>query len=1296
MKKKVIASILAMLLAVQPVSASEMMFSDGTQQVEEFSSEPEENSTGELLAESTQQIGDNVWVTFEGDTATISGTGEMWDFFENGWDLNNEHQNPFECYQNIENIHNIIIGNGITNVSDYLLRKCSGFYDSPIKKIQIGEDVKHIGKYAFEGCNNVEPIILPEGLEIVDEYGFAHCKIQFFPSNLKKLGDYAFWNCKFENPDAVEIIGSFTEIPGNCFESTNLTSIKLGENITVIGNSAFSYCEDLTNVDLPENLMKIGNDAFFYSGITSIKIPAGVSEVGASAFSECKALSTVEFEGENLVEITRSMFSDCTNLYSIKIPNGVQVIYYRAFGGCVRLREITIPSSVTSIDNEAFEGCENLAKIKGYTGSYAEQYAQENNILFESIGTVTVPSLKGISMEWTGPDSAKVVCVSDKNGWYCADWVTRGSEAPEFDFMQDGVAIRANQQFTIYFNGLDSEHDIDIYVRVKDVNNVLSQNLIFMLDGDKRPGNINNIQVGDNVYASIEGDTLTISGSGATYDCDWTWHWYRGDKTQISKVKFEGNINYIGDYFFYGFDSVKEIILPEGITGLGKAVFCHCDGLEKITFPSTLIEIPTIAFCEDFGVGLENLKTVIIPEGVQRLGEYAFKGCTALETITLPESIKSIGDRAFEECSSLKEITLPEGLTVLGNYVFNYCQDLRKISFPSTLETIPQPTVDAGGGELINLEDVVIPEGVKNISFSAFACCSKLKHVNFPNSIESIGDLAFSYSGLESFVVPEKHINWGNSVFEHTSLTSVIWNANNPIIPDSMFYGCDNLKNITIEEGVTAINTAAFSGCTSLTSVSVPERVTELGDSVFSGCSNLKKISIPETVKYFGKDVFYNCRNLTIYGYKDSAAERYAINNDIPFVSADYKVVFKNNGRTVKTEYVLAGGNATPPTLDPREGYTLSWDGDYTDIREDMIINAVWTKDDDGEPPVVYPPETTKYTVTFKDRGKVIKTEKVPSGDAADYPFIYRYGYELSWDKDFSKVTSNMTVNAVWTVIKPSKVTSFTAEVLPKYIRLSWDETEYTGYYLVYRKADSEKEYKQVAKLTGILWSDKQVKPDTGYSYKVIAVRSVEGKKYQSPESDIVKGKIETPKKGKIYSVGKLNYKVMSSTEVSVTGVAKVTGTISVPATVTIIGKVFKVTSVADEAFTGNLDIINVRFGNNVKDIGRLAFYKCANLEEVRFGKNVMYIRDGAFSRCEKLGNTLLPQNVRRIGTRAFYKCVSMNTLVINTTRLEYLGKNALAIRPKVVIKVPASKYSLYKKRITQTGIYSGTQITKI
>ena len=512
--------------------------------------------------------------------------------------------------------------------------------------------------------------------------------------------------------------------------------------------------------------------------------------------------------------------------------------------------------------------------------------------------------------------------------------------------------------------------------------------------------------------------------------------------------------------------------------------------------------------------------------------------------------------------------------------------------------------------------------------------------------------------------LPEKVRLVERSAFSNTGISAMNWPKNATSIPDGAFV-YTNLKEFTVPEGVTEINLQAFYGCT-----------------------DLIKISIPRSVTYIGSDVFANCRNLTIYGFRDSAAEAYAKANTIKFVSADYKVIFKDNGRTKKTEYVTEGQNATPPTLDAKAGYTLSWDTDYTNITEDMVINAVWTKKDSGSSGggttiIVTPSESTKYTVTFKDRGEVVKTEKVKSGDAAEYPFITRNGYKLSWDKDFSKITANITVNAVWTVIKPEKVTSLTAESGKKSIALSWDETEYAGYYLVYRKADSEKEYTQVAKTTKILWTDSKAVPGTQYSYKVVAVRSLSGKKYQGAESDVVTTKIGTPQIGDTYSVGDLNYKLTGTKEVTVTGLAKVTDTLVIPSSVTISGKVYKVTAIQDKAFYRNEDIVNVTIGNNVVNVGKYAFYQCSGLET------------GAFTQCPNLENVTLPSSIRKIGAKAFYQCTSIKIFKINGSALEYVGKKGLAINKTVTLRLPKKPYSSYRKLIKASSVYVKTKFVK-
>ena len=118
MKKKVLAFLLASTMVIEPFSvASAADFSDGMGQdtvqfnddtenvpevendgVDQFSTDAVgEGKNSSKPSEDAIQMGDDVWVTFDDSTgtATISGTGDMWDYYENGYDYTNKHQNPF-------------------------------------------------------------------------------------------------------------------------------------------------------------------------------------------------------------------------------------------------------------------------------------------------------------------------------------------------------------------------------------------------------------------------------------------------------------------------------------------------------------------------------------------------------------------------------------------------------------------------------------------------------------------------------------------------------------------------------------------------------------------------------------------------------------------------------------------------------------------------------------------------------------------------------------------------------------------------------------------------------------------------------------------------------------------------------------------------------------------------------------------------------------------------------------------------------------------------------------------------
>ncbi|MBW9172918.1 leucine-rich repeat protein [Clostridium estertheticum] len=98
------------------------------------------------------------------------------------------------------------------------------------------------------------------------------------------------------------------------------------------------------------------------TGLTAITIPDYVSSIGSSEFSGCVKLAYVKLPSY-LVNIQSSMFDGCSSLNNIIIPNNVQFIDPYAFNKCVSLTSIKIPESVKTIGEGAFSTCYSLADV---------------------------------------------------------------------------------------------------------------------------------------------------------------------------------------------------------------------------------------------------------------------------------------------------------------------------------------------------------------------------------------------------------------------------------------------------------------------------------------------------------------------------------------------------------------------------------------------------------------------------------------------------------------------------------------------------------------------------------------------------------------------------------------------------------------------------------------------------------------------------------------------------------------------------------------------------------------------
>ena len=85
-----------------------------------------------------------------------------------------------------------------------------------------------------------------------------------------------------------------------------------------------------------------------------------------------------------------------------------------------------------------------------------------------------------------------------------------------------------------------------------------------------------------------------------------------------------------------------------------------------------------------------------------------------------------------------------------------------------------------------------------------------------------------------------------------------------------------------IPGSVSRIGDEAFSYCVELTSAALPAGLTAIGENLFSYCGCLTEVTIPAGTK-IGEDAFDCCYALTLTVAKGSPAERYCIEEDIPY-----------------------------------------------------------------------------------------------------------------------------------------------------------------------------------------------------------------------------------------------------------------------------------------------------------------------------------------------------------------------------------------------------------------------------
>ena len=325
--------------------------------------------------------------TFTSKTLTITGSGAMPDFdFPNGslapwWNYEALGMNALsEIDFDIKgNLKTVIIGEGVTNVSNYAL-----FFLPAATQVTLPDSVTSIGRYGIAMCSKLTGLSIPKGVTGIGDFGLAGNGLTAvtLPDGLQSLGRGAFDSCA--SLTNTTLPAAITAVPGKCFaDCTKLLNVKYAGTVTAIGDLAFESCKALTAAPIPET----------------------VTEIGASAFTGCTALTDVT------------------------IPAGVSTIPEDCFRGCTALADIDLPGTVTSVGHNAFTDCAALKDVRCYGAAPTVEPGSSEAHSFEP-ATVTIHY--NPAMNWTLDADGKWqgYTVSDKGACLHTDYGTTERTVP--------------------------------------------------------------------------------------------------------------------------------------------------------------------------------------------------------------------------------------------------------------------------------------------------------------------------------------------------------------------------------------------------------------------------------------------------------------------------------------------------------------------------------------------------------------------------------------------------------------------------------------------------------------------------------------------------------------------------------------------------------------------------------------------------------------------------------------------------------------------------------------------------
>lgn len=760
------------------------------------------------------------WILDYNHTLTISGSGAM---------VNLSSVSDAPWYSSRNQIHSIVISDGITSIADCAFGDCIN-----LTSVSIPDTVTKIGRTgtsyyygrSFIGCTSLEQITIPVSVTSIAYASFLNCE------KLKAI-----------NVDSGNTV--YTSFDGVLYTRgmNTICCYPMGKT----GSFAFS-----------SNLREIGSYAFYGVGFTQITIPSSITDIGYGAFSNCKELKKITFEG------------NAPTLESYAFSNVVADVYYP-------VNNTTWTSSI--FDNYGgtltwHAGSGTFNSSAGwqlvYNGSVAELIVSGSGAMDDytsdsvpwqshltNIRTVTVNS--GIThvgaSAFANATSLTKVTLADSVKTIGESAFSRCSKLSNLNL---GIGIQSIGNYAFMSTAISSLSFPNSLVSVGRYSFYMCQNL----------------------KALTFGSSMKTIGYTCFANC-----------TALQTVDLGSSVTTLEQSAFNNCSKLTKIIIPASVTTVGTYAFSQCAALQYVEFQGDAPVINSGAFtnvtCNVYYTSsksgwtssiMSNYAGTLTWGAISKRGKLGAYAEWILDTngnllicgsSSMPSYSATSNAPWYDSRSSIKKVTI-RGVTSVGSYAFKDCSKITEVALSTSTSSIgTYAFVGCIGLDIVNFEG-------NSVSFGANCFSGVVCEMWYPSAKSWSSSVRKDYGGTLTWRAITasgycgKDARWaldntgtllvvGSGAMTSYSSSTSPWNSNGSSIKEVIignritsvgtyaFYNYPSIKSITIGEKVATISSAAFSKCTGVNTITFLGNAPSISSNSFNSITAIAYYPIGDT-----------------------------------------------------------------------------------------------------------------------------------------------------------------------------------------------------------------------------------------------------------------------------------------------------------------------------------------------------------------------------------------------------------------------------------------------------------------